>query len=205
MHEEVCTIVVAGVGNQHERVGTSHRYVLCRVEPDGVSLVELGIVPRAVSAAEPVSAPLSGAEPMSKSLLALLAVRLGCDVVQFRELHHHNGPRRDGDCRNFRAVFCPGQLQQLVQLQPKRQSVAVGRPVDPGDPSKGHGNAVGVSFGLARIGPVRDFCSIRHRFVDCRSLASRPASVGRDASFFVSPHLFRPALLILFPSHAPSR
>jgi len=117
MYEEVRTIVVAGAGNQHERVGTAHRHVLCRVEPDGVSLVELGIVPRAVSAAEPVSVPLSDAEPMSESLLAsvaLLAVRLGCDVVQFRELCYYDGPWRDGDCRNFRTVFCPGQLQQLV-------------------------------------------------------------------------------------------
>lgn len=113
MYEEVRTIVVAGTGNQHERLGTPHRHVLCRVEPDGVSLVELGIVPRAVSAAEPVSPPLSDAESMSESLLAsvaLLAVRLGCDVVQLRELCHYDGPWRDGDWRNFRAVLCPGQL-----------------------------------------------------------------------------------------------
>lgn len=99
MYEEVRTIIVAGAGNQHERLGTPHRHVLCRVEPDGVSLVELGIVPRAVSAAKPVPNPLSAAEPLSESLLAsvaFLAVRLGRDVVQLRELRHYDGPRRYG-------------------------------------------------------------------------------------------------------------
>lgn len=74
-----------------------------------------------------MSEPLSDTGSVSKSVLAsvaLLAVRLGCDVVQFRELRYYDGPRSHGYRRNIRAVLGPGQLQQFLQLQPERQSVA---------------------------------------------------------------------------------
>jgi len=85
-YEEVCAIIVACAGNQHDRLGTPHRHVLCRVEPDDVSLVGLGAVPGTVSKPESVSdaKSVSDPEPMSDSLLAsvaLLASWLGCHVV----------------------------------------------------------------------------------------------------------------------------
>lgn len=143
MYEEVRTIVVAGAGNQHDGLGAPHRYVLRWVASDDVPLDELDPVSDAVSAAQSVSQSVSGSlsgpgplsrplsEPLSESLLASLAVWLGCDVVGFRELRHYDGPRLDGDCRDFRAILGPWELQQFVQLQPehypRRQSVATGR------------------------------------------------------------------------------